>query len=168
MIEYKALIAGILALVMLPSAFAHLAAGEDVAQNGYLIDFGYAPFPVHQADTIDLALNLVNETTNSTINPTSVWLRVSNDDLIVFAGELRPKNGHIIISLALPNPGEYYILARFKEEQAILAEHTFKITAQKSQASSSRDTIIFGLAMLIIFSISARLFIRYTKKNSKP
>ena len=110
---------------------AHLEAGEDKVVNGYLIDFGYEPEKIE--DKATLVFNLVDDATKVSIEYTSLWMRISKEDKIFFAGTFAPEAGSVALTYSFPEAGEYEITTRFSQADVVLAETNFSITTEGNQ-----------------------------------
>lgn len=131
-------------------SLAHLDAGEDKIVDGYLIDFGYSPETPKSTDNIDFVFNLVNGTTKDPINPTSVWIRISDKDNIVFTGTFHPEFENVAFSYTFPREGDYEILARFNENSNVIAESNFNISILRGRKNLNNVLPLFLLAIIII------------------
>lgn len=129
------------ALLLVPAGavLAHLDAGEDKVTGAYLIDFGYAPAPVVALQPTDLALNLVDNVTQTVVAPARVWVRIADGDAIVFSGNFIPQANHITFSYAFPHAAEYDILAEFfdhADDDEPVVSQTFTISVAAAVADS--------------------------------
>ncbi|HSD12340.1 MAG TPA: hypothetical protein VLC10_02165, partial [Patescibacteria group bacterium] len=93
------------ALILLPfAASAHLAGGDDVTKDGYILDFGYDPAPPAAGAPSTFAFNLADAATDAAVAPDSVWVRFVKDGSAVIAGTFQPKNGSVAFTAVLPDP----------------------------------------------------------------
>ncbi|MFH2020165.1 MAG: hypothetical protein ABIJ34_02060 [archaeon] len=146
-------------LIICEAATGHLDNGQDIVVNGYKIDFGYSPIvPTTKENTL-LAFNIINLTTDEAIEPTSVWIRIAQDDKILFAGNLHPKNKQASISYFFPSPGHYELTVRFEKDNLQLAESDFEIIVEED---NNNYVALFGIPAAILVVI----FIVAIKKNS--
>jgi hypothetical protein len=111
----------LLAALLLPSAAsAHLAGGTDVTVNDRILDFGFDPAAPAAGQPLTLAFNAADAATRKAVAPDSVWVRIADDDTIVFAGTLKPAGANVTFSAIAPDAGTYDVAARyaFGDEQA--------------------------------------------------
>ncbi len=141
----------ILFLSLIPSVSAHLDAGKDTVIGGYLVDFGYAPTTPNAKESTILAFNLVNDSTKEVIGPTSVWIRISSPENVVFAGTFHPKSEHVSFSYAFPEPGHYEITVKFEKDDKTLVQTDFEleVTGEK-QTKNILNFVLLGIVMLIM------------------
>ncbi len=157
----------ILSLFFIPSASAHLGAGEDTVIGGYLVDFGYAPPTPNAKESTILAFNLVNDSTKEVIGPTSVWVRISSPENVVFAGTFHPKSEHVSFSYAFPEPGYYEITAKFEKDDraSVQADFELEVTGEK-QTKNILNLILLGIIMLIMrLFLGKFIVVFHNKKN---
>lgn len=96
------------------AANAHMAAGQDIAVDGYILDFGYDPAIPQAGSQTTLAFNFADSETQTPLVPESVWLRISLGEELVFAGVLAPQNGNVTLTYTFPNAGDYSIDASYR------------------------------------------------------
>lgn len=117
------------ALVLLPaSASAHLAGGNDVTEDGYILDFGYDPAPPVAGEPVTFALNLADAKSMSAVPAIGIWVRIIKDGKAVFAGTFKPDNGNATFTAVLPDEGRYDVTARFILKDKTI-ENAFAVTA---------------------------------------
>jgi hypothetical protein len=121
---------------MLPSSFAHLAAGEDKVIGEYKVDMGYDPEFISAGESFTLSFIIMNATTQEQLNPRKVWVRILKDDKVAFAATFAPEARTVMTVMSLPENGVYTIDVRFFGEgpQAI-AIVEFPLTVQVKKAS---------------------------------
>jgi len=138
-------------LISLPITYAHLDGGTDKTVNGYIIDFGFSPEHPKTTDKVTLAFNLVNATSEEVIEPTSVWVRISSSEEVVFAGTFHPETKHIAFTYIFPEANEYEIHARFKDNDSTLVEGEFHLTVTDNV--SNKTEFLSGYKLIFIFGI---------------
>src|SRR3990172_1607522 len=116
----------LLALLLIPAAFAHLAGGEDRVIDGYRVDFGYEPEDLIAGQPAALSFSL----------------RISGEN-VVFAGTL--DGGSAILTYAFPAPGDYQLTTRFFQGDTQLAETTFSVRV----APAKRDIPFVALPLAL-------------------
>jgi len=147
---------GVLFLFLIVNlASAHLDAGRDITNKGYIIDFGYAPANLHVGEVSEFTVNLVNETTEIPINFSSVLARISSDNGIIFAGELKGKAGNSILSYTFPSGGNYTVDFRFMNENNKLIEQGFNVGVS-ARINYSLIGVIAIILIIFIILISKR------------
>ena len=135
----------LLALLLIPAAFAHLAGGEDRVIDGYRVDFGYEPEDLIAGQPAALSFSLPEAD--------ALWLRISGEN-VVFAGTL--DGGSAILTYAFPAPGDYQLTTRFFQGDTQLAETTFSVRV----APAKRDIpfvalpVALGAAFLALWLLS--------------
>ena len=133
-----------IALVALScSALAHLDAGVDVEQNGYLLDFGYSPEHPTPGTQTALSAMLVNKTTSQEVK-TPVWMRISRHDEILFAGTLSENT----LILTFPAADDYDITVEFKDEGI---RHTFNLDVREDNTPAIVLIVLLFLVLWYIF-----------------
>ncbi|HLD18435.1 MAG TPA: hypothetical protein VJB90_00285 [Candidatus Nanoarchaeia archaeon] len=140
-------------LFLMPLSLAHLEGGQDVAVNGFIVDFGYDPANPQPGKLTVLAFNLVNEATGETIEPQSVWIRISEGEKVVFAGTFFPQIKYVDFSYAFPKAEKYAIDVKFFNGTNLLAENTFDIEVSGNKVSPFSWVVGAVLAGLIIFFV---------------
>ena len=108
-------------------AHAHLDSGEDIIDNGHIIDMGHSPKRVIVGDAVNFALNIVDESTESPLNVSSVWVRISYGKDVMFSGALDSQRGSSTFSFIFPRAGEYALDTRFMDGDDVVDMHTFNI-----------------------------------------
>jgi hypothetical protein len=155
--------------LLVPLAFAHLDAGQDILENGYAIDFGYAPENLSTTENTVIAFSLANATTQTPLNYTSVWVRIADKNTIIFSGTLHPENAleeQTSFSYLFSKIGMYEITLRFFQGNTTLVEHTFTIQVAEKNAGISAYVIIgVGIAILLIVLFSFKLVSRRHRKK---
>lgn len=148
----------LLFLLLSSPAFAHLDAGEDAVVGEYLVDLGYSPENPHSTDELTIALNLVNDSTGKLIEPDKVWVRISTDKEIVFAGNFAPEAGNVVFSYIVPYASKYEITARFFDESGeSLVEHSFEFDVVQSPVGGETLYLIRGLLIATIVAYGYKL-----------
>jgi len=161
-----------LLIVMLISssqfAAAHLAGGDDITVDGYVVDFGYDPAEPSDADRTIIAINLLNATTNELIVPDSVWVRISNPEDITFAGTFFPESQHVSFTYKFPHGGDYDILIRFNQDNEVFLETDFTLTVEAAKNKLSQEFFLLaGLAIIFAIAVSNIIMYRFYPKLMK-
>jgi len=177
----------VLTILLVPIAIAHLDAGEDKVVDGYLVDFGYLPDTPTAGDKIQIVFNLLNSSTKEVLEPTSVWVRISNSDTVLFAGTFYPEEGSVAFTYAVFKAGDYEVDARFKAGSEVLVQTSFdlqvkdrslevpekkevqeEVQEEKTELENrilNKNTVIFVLIVLLLISLS--LVHMYRNKSKK-
>ena len=163
-VSMKRHIAWIILIVTMPLVFSHLDAAEDHVVNGYLLDLGYAPEYPLAGEKVSLVVNLVNETTEESINATSMWLRISNEQDVVFAGIMALDQGGSSFTYVFPSGGKYTITAQFRDGEHIIAQTDYELEVQETANTTPNQTRSYIIALVIIVLI-AILYTRYSQKK---
>jgi len=143
----------VLALVSFSSA--HLSGGEDKTINEVVVHFGYDPADPVSDESVGLSLSIENSTTEQTIRPSEVWVRVSNKKHILFAGTFAPQAfDTVLFSYRFPSGGTYDITARFLDTHGTIVETNFLLNVGKSKEVFTY-LVISGIIFLIISIIIA-------------
>ncbi len=155
-------------LIVAPFSLAHLDAGEDRSAGGYIVDFGYAPKNPSASSVTELAYNLVNETTKDAANVSKVWLRVSTEDDVVFAGYFHADHGNIALSYRFPEGGNYTIDTKFYGQGGkMLVSNSNMIYVSGREDDFWRDAIAFFLGGIALGILSWFLPIGKRKKEKR-
>lgn len=163
----KKLLALLLVVMLLPTAQAHLADGEDVQVDGYLIDFGYDPAAPDDTRTTTLAFSLLSLATEEPPAFDAAWVRIAGEG-VTFAGTFHPENDNIAFTYQFPDPGEYTIRVRFLNQDTIVTEYDFPITVGGVTASSGLDMMFLGIyAFGILVIIILVVFTFKPKRKSR-
>ena len=155
----------LLILLCIPFSLAHLAGGEDVEKEGFIVDFGYEPGTVKEKQRSTLAFNLLNADTEELIEPSRVWVRISDKEDIVFAGNLAPQAKHVAFSYTFPRSGSYEITARFFGGDELLVEHEFDLEVERKSKKGKSKGIYFVKLLVLIVIVGAIYW--YVKKGKK-
>jgi len=160
----------IMMLLFIGLASSHLDGGSDVSVNGYLIDFGYTPDKPMANERTIILFNLLNASTNESIYPDRVWIRISENDTILFSGQFSPVAGSTTFTYTFSKPGDYSIDATFYNNQTVLVQKTLNLAVGGTQPASSTAKppfylyVVIGiLLILLLYSLSHRK-IRKDKK----
>jgi hypothetical protein len=121
-----------LLIICMLSVGAHLDAGEDVVVDGYLLDFGYTPSKLVEGEKVILAFNLVDPETEDVLDYESLWVRISNEE-VVFSGTFHVEENHVGFSYIFAESGEYKVTARFNGYDGVLAENDFYVEVGKEE-----------------------------------
>jgi len=156
----KLLVPSIAFIILAQNAFSHLAAGQDKALNGYLIDFGYDPAEPIANEKAVFAANILNGAAKEAINSDSVFVRISSSKESVFAGNLNPENGSVAFTFAFPYGDSYEVALKFFKDGDILAQSAFGIDVKPKKVPIYLK-IIFG-----VLALSALFFV-FRKLNQK-
>ncbi|MFQ5531704.1 MAG: hypothetical protein ACE5ES_03760 [Candidatus Nanoarchaeia archaeon] len=133
---------------------SHLEGGSDKVVEAYIIDFGFSPKNPTENVPINIAFNLVNETTKELIEPEKVWIRITNKENIVFSGTFHPEAEHILFKYTFPKKGNYEIKARFFENDKVITETSFSINIkQKTFLLEPTFIILIAFIIIILFRI---------------
>ncbi|MCH8004026.1 MAG: hypothetical protein IH934_05335 [Nanoarchaeota archaeon] len=144
-------------IINLYNVIGHLEGGKDKAVNGYLIDFGYDPKnPIANEKTV-IVISLFNETTNEVIEPTSMWIRVSSTEDVIFAGTFKPENQNVAFSFTFPHGDVFEITTRFFEDENLIVETDFDINV-KGKTYYSKIIILFLSLILLVIVLKSILF----------
>ncbi|MBS3084617.1 hypothetical protein J4411_01770 [Candidatus Pacearchaeota archaeon] len=156
---------GFLALIILllffNFALAHLDAGEDVHKDGYIIDFGYSPSQISDGKPSNIVFNLVNETTEERINLTFIWVRISSEKEVVFAGEFYPEKGSTPFTFTFPHGGKYAIDIKFYEAENLLTENSFYLNIKNFKFS------VNYLYLIIVLLVVSTLYLMLGRNKKK-
>lgn len=105
---------------------AHLAGGQDVSVDGYIVDLGHTPATITAGDPTTFLFTLANK---SQVNADSVWVRIA-DETTQFTGTLKTNTfGSATMTQTLPRTGSYNVKTRFKKDNDVIVEHTFTINS---------------------------------------
>ena len=102
----------LLFLLLIPMAFAHLDAEIFNEVNGISVEIGYAPDPLTTKESSIFSVSFENVSTNESITPDSVWLRIADEKKIYFGGYLDPSDP--AITFQFPNAGKYDVTIKTK------------------------------------------------------
>jgi hypothetical protein len=152
-------------LILVSTVSAHLDAGQDVVVNGYLIDFGYDPAsPIIDGRTVML-FNLLNASTNESIYPDHVWVRISKGDNIMFSGQFRPAVGSTTFTYTFSEPGKYDIDATFYGNETVLVQKTLNIDIRGTSAIRGTYAFAYYGIIILLLIIIIILFLKRRKRR---
>ena len=132
---------------------AHGTGGTyETTVDGYVVDIGYTPEVIDTESQVRFDFSAYEELeTASSTEFTDVWVRVSNDGQLFFAGNInRPIFGPTGFSTVLGTPGEYQVFARFQADGESLVEVSFPLTVAAATESSSTKATTLGLVALVL------------------
>jgi hypothetical protein len=157
----------VLAALPAPSS-AHLAGGRDVVVDGYIVDFGHEPAPPVAGEPAALAFNLVDKETMAPVEPESVWVRISTDRDILFAGVLKPEPATVTFSYAFPAAGAYEIKARFSfgREEVIEVQVPLEVVAPPEDGAAGPARRSGGWAVAAVILAVGALFLVSTRRKA--
>jgi hypothetical protein len=149
----------ITALLLATLTAGHLAAGEDITKEGYVVDLGYEPAQPVTNQRTSFLLALVNATTQQPASQDSVHVRITRTD-VVFSGEFtaRPNTP---FAYTFAQPGEYDMQVTFRNDGDDLVSHTYTLDVQDSGPIGKYGWglyITIGMAVLIIVLQAALLW----------
>jgi hypothetical protein len=153
------LIVWLIALLAVPFAFAHLAAGQDIEVDGFLIDMGHDPEFINAGEPFTLMMTISNATTQEQLDPRKVWIRIMKEEggieQVAFAGTFSPEARSVTTVMSLPKEGIYTMDVRFfGEGPKAWAAAEFPLTIQMKKASGMLMVwIIAGLGMSVFLII---------------
>lgn len=164
-----------LVLLFTQTVKAHLDGGEDKVIGNYLIDFGFSSEQPRIGENIIFTFNLLDNETKEIIDFTSVWVRISSSDGIIFAGTLHQEAKNVTFSNTFSSANLYEITARFKQGNEVLIETSFplKVLGEKESSISPllgyRITLLFGIInvitlLLIFFSCRCLIGAKFVKR----
>ncbi|TAL58268.1 MAG: hypothetical protein EPN86_00450 [Nanoarchaeota archaeon] len=149
----KLAILPLLILALIHTSMAHLAGGEDRIAGGYLVDFGFSPANITSQNSSFINFNLLENSTLRMANITSVWVRISDDKNVVFAGTFKPVNGNFGFLFTFPAGGKYEILARFYNDSKVLTEQKYNLNVTGETGDPFFETTLAIIAVLAFFAI---------------
>ena len=153
---------------------AHLDAGSDEVINGYLIDFGYAPAQPTALNTTILNFNLLNNSTQQTINFTSLFIRISDSTHNIFAGTFKPSNDDVNFVFTFPKSGSYTISVRFYNGSDVLVENDYAFDVSDAttsvghawQGTISMINYIVIIVLIVIIIMPIIFYTLFRKRKS--
>ncbi|HIJ18955.1 TPA: hypothetical protein HA372_04695 [Candidatus Woesearchaeota archaeon] len=142
--------AWVMLLLALPLSSAHLGGGIDKEANGYTIDVGYDPDPLLAQHPAYLSIGLFNATTKEAAETDKMWMRLSTDQGVVYAGMYLPENGVAPMSLIFPRGGEYTLAVRFYDgdNPEAVAAADIPLTVNGAAAQGSMLTNAWGVLFM--------------------
>lgn len=144
-------------------ARAHLAAGEDVELQGYLIDFGFSPKRITVQEDSVMAFELKRE--DGVPQPfDQLWLTVTHDGRETLAATLSPDSpGKTSIKSQFPEAGTYDVTARFttgmEGTPEELVSHTFQISVEDAPAEAPPAAASPSTTPIIVILIATNLIL---------
>lgn len=142
-------------LLTLSFSSSHLENGKDITKDGYIIDLGFSPKIIQKDKSANFAINLVNSTTEQSIDIDSTWVRISLSDNVVFAGEFVPKKGSVAFTYTFPKSGNYTIDIKFYNGEYLVEEQDFSVSVEKNR---NYGYIAIGIIFItILFFVIRRL-----------
>ncbi|HLC79330.1 MAG TPA: hypothetical protein VJG83_02765 [archaeon] len=138
--------------------------------NGYQIDFGYSPATPQANEPTVISLHIRKD--EAPQDYSSVWVRISNEEKVLFSSDIHPKNGVATFSYTFSEPGDYELAARFENDSNILAQTDFLLKVSENTNESgnenptdrqAEDSIFIFAALLIagmIGAIGSRMFLK--------
>lgn len=136
----------IIGTLVLPLTAAHLEGGQDKQIGEYIIDVGYEPALIKERQKANIVIALVNASTNESINPEKVWVRISDEKNVLFAGTVAQENGIVAFTYIFPKAGGYEMKMQFFRENSLLVETAVILEAQGSFAI---DPILIAVMVIV-------------------
>ncbi len=115
------------------SATAHVDSGIEKEVNGYTADLGYTPERIKAETSTSFVVSLENKTTEEAHDITSVWLRISNEKGVLFAGRVLAEHNAAVFSYRFPEEGKHSVDVRFYKNKEMLAEAEFELDVGESE-----------------------------------
>jgi hypothetical protein len=142
-------------MLVIPLSFAHLAAGQDIEVDGYLVDMGQDPESITVGEPFTLMLGISNASTGEQLNPRKVWVRIMKDGTIAFAGTFSPEARSMSVVMSFPKEGVYTMDARFfGDGPKAWAAVEFPLTVQVKKASGMvMAWIVVGLGIAVLMIV---------------
>lgn len=154
----------LLTLLIIPSVAAHLAAGEDKEVGEVIVDLGWEPSTLNKERNIAFAVNLVDKETEASVTFEKVWIRIADEEQVLFAGNFIPDEEESVAFIyVFPEKGNYILTTRFSEGEEIIAETKFEL-----EVIGSLDRWkLYSTALIIVLGIIIINFIRQKKKKKR-
>lgn len=123
--------------------YAHgTGASFETEQNDVLIDIGYTPEQFVAGERVRLDLDVYDAVAADTprLEFTNVWLRLTQQGRVFYSGnQLNPATTQTVVSLTLPDAGEYELSARFYNNDTIVADGVFPLTIDSAATTDAHD-----------------------------
>lgn len=149
----------LLTTLLFSSVTAHLAAGEDITKNDYIIDFGFSPEELTTNKISFINVNLVNQTTKEDIIYSSAWVKISDNTSSVFTGVFHAKSGNINFQYLFPKKGNYTINIEFRnnKEEPII-DHSFNVNVKENSPPQQEKQQDFNKYLIFLIGILIGIF----------
>lgn len=105
-----------------------------------------------------LALTLLNSSTQETIEPESVWVRVSSKKEIALSANFHPVAQQIAFSYIFPYSGEYEMEVKFKNNDFVIAEADFPMHIGKNNLK-----VLYASSLVLPLILAALIILLYIK-----
>ncbi|MAF36051.1 hypothetical protein CL622_02945 [archaeon] len=136
-------------LCLITTSYGHLASGQDITVNEYLVDYGVSEEVVIEKETVSMSFALYNKTLDDPIYVDNVWVRISKEDSILFVGTIKAEDGPVFVTYQFPEKGLYEIKMRFLTPENETVETTIKQTVEsKPMSSFVRAMVVLGILIL--------------------
>lgn len=145
-------------------------ASYEEEKEGYLIDIGYDPESVHakQRTRFDFFLYQEVDTNWDEVNISDVWVRITKEDKVYFAGGImNPHFGAPGFLFMFPESGTYDVSVRYQNDDERIVETTFPISVLESQTTTTESEVVWYKDFPIragigfVFGITSGLFAMY-------
>jgi len=136
---------------------AHLEGGQDKEIDGYVVDLGWDPEFPKLNEKVAISINIANATDFDIVDPTSVWVRISSERDVVFAGTLNPKLGNAALIYTFPEEGSFDINIRIFDKEELLIDTDFFLNV-KGKTDYSKIIILFLLLIILVMVLKNVLF----------
>lgn len=155
-----------LTVFQLSPAQAHLAGGQDITVDSYLIDFGYEPKEIYEGQKVLMSLNLVSADTKESQEFSHAWVQITREEKMIFSGNLHPQiMGNITLQTLLEKAGEHEISVQFYKEQRGLVQTVFPLTVKKltdtreeATKFSTSPMIFIPFVVIVLLILTGLLF----------
>jgi len=162
------IIAAALALLPLASS-AHMAAGQDIEVDGYILDFGFAPELPVAGQLSDISINLVDAETEEPVDTDEAWVRIGGADGFVFSGRFRPVDGNVTFSIVIPEAGDQEVHVQFLQQGEVLLDRdvTLPVVAPGETVPSSQQTPASAVAVVSAAFGAVLMWLMLTRRRPR-
>ena len=159
------------ALPLYTNAHGVGASIEEVV-DGYLIDIGYSPATIVANNQTRLDFLLFVEETNEEIEYDDVWLRIEDEERLLFAGAVsRSEYGATGVSFSFPEAKNYNIFVRYNDEEGGIVEHEVTLPVNPEEKVWHEEMlpvwlVMIGLAVAVTLGVAVTLFFILRRQSS--
>ena len=114
----------------------------EVETGAYLVDIGYSAFGLYAGEANSFDINLLHKETKEQISFTNVWVRIAEEELVVFASNIaRARLGKTAMTFIFPDAGAYTISVRFEDEDGVIVEAGLPLVIESARSNTKQTNL---------------------------
>lgn len=125
-----------------------------------LLDFGFEPEEPVAGEAVSLSFSISAYATREATTADSLWLRISDEQGVIFATTLALERGSAVMTYTFPHGGEYTIRTRFFTGENLLAETDFAVPVEGEEKDFPFIAIPVALTALALAALALSRFKR--------